>query len=147
MKKPENQAQLDPPTGPLDCFVIMPISDPDGYEVDHFRRVYEDLFVPACEKAGFRAVRADATAQSNLIHLDILQKLINSPMVLCDLSARNPNVLFELGIRQAFDKPTVLVQETGTPRIFDISPLRIIDYRPGLRYREAVYDQNVVYLK
>jgi len=123
------------------CFVIMPIADPDGYDKGHFTKVYEDIFKPACRDAGFEAVRADEVKQTNLIHLDILQKLIESPMAICDLSSRNPNVLFELGLRQAFDKPTVLVQEVGTPRIFDIAPLRYTEYRKELRYREVLEDQ------
>lgn len=123
------------------CFLIMPIADPDGYDKGHFTKVYEDIFKPACKNAGFEPVRADEVKQTNLIHLDILQKLIESPMAICDLSSRNPNVLFELGLRQAFDKPTVLVQETGTPRIFDIAPLRYTEYRKELRYREVLEDQ------
>lgn len=123
------------------CFVIMPIADPDGYDKGHFTKVYEDIFKPACKEAGFDPVRADEVKQTNLIHLDILQKLIDSPIAICDLSSRNPNVLFELGLRQAFDKPTVLVQEVGTPRIFDIAPLRYSEYRKELRYREVLEDQ------
>lgn len=127
-----------------ECFVIMPISDPEGYEAGHFRRVYEDLFVPACDKAGYAAVRADQVRQTNLIHLDVLQKIINSPMALCDLSSRNPNVLFELGLRQAFDKPVVLVQEIGTPAIFDINPLRYTNYRKEMSYRQVIEDQQEI---
>lgn len=127
-----------------DCFVIMPISDHDGYDKGHFTKVYEDIFKPACTSAGFSAVRADEVKQTNLIHLDILQKLIESPMAICDLSSRNPNVLFELGLRQAFDKPTVLVQEAGTPKIFDIAPLRYTEYRRELRYREVLEDQSMI---
>lgn len=123
------------------CFVIMPISDPDGYSTGHFQKVYEDIFKIAIEKAGFKPMRADDVRQTNFIHLDILQKLIDSPMALCDLSSRNPNVLFELGLRQAFDKPTVLVQEVDTPKIFDITPLRVTDYRRELKYREVLEDQ------
>lgn len=127
-----------------ECFVIMPIADPDGYEKGHFSKVYEDIFKPACISAGFAPLRADEVKQTNLIHLDILQKLIDSPMAICDLSSRNPNVLFELGLRQAFDKPTVLVQEIGTPRIFDIAPLRYTEYRKELRYREVLEDQKFI---
>jgi hypothetical protein len=127
-----------------DCFVIMPIADHDGYDKGHFTKVYEDIFKPACASAGFMAVRADEVKQTNLIHLDILQKLIDSPMAICDLSSRNPNVLFELGLRQAFDKPTVLVQEAGTPKIFDIAPLRYTEYRRELRYREVLEDQSMI---
>lgn len=126
------------------CFILMPISDPDGYEKGHFKRVYEDIFKPACEKAGYKAVRADEVRQANLIHLDILQKLIESPMALCDLSSRNPNALFELGLRQAFDKPVVLVQEVGTPPIFDIAPLRYVEYRQQLQYHEVLEDQKSI---
>lgn len=77
-----------------DCFIIMPIADCDGYDKGHFSKVYEDIFKPACISANFRPVRADEVKQTNLIHLDILQKLIDSPMAICDLSSRNPNVLF-----------------------------------------------------
>lgn len=132
------------PTESNDCFIIMPIADPDGYEKGHFKKVYEDLFKVACDKSGFHAIRADEVQQTNLIHLDILQKLIDSPMAICDLSNRNPNVLFELGLRQAFDKPTVLVQECGTPKIFDISPLRYTEYRKELKYREVLEDQESI---
>ena len=65
-------------------------------------------------------------------------------MATCDLSSQNPNVLFELGLRQAFDKPTVLVQEVGTPRIFDIAPLRYTEYRKELRYREVLEYQAFI---
>lgn len=64
-------------------------------------------------------------------------------MAICDLSTRNPNVLFELGFRQAFDKPTVLVQEENTERIFDISGFRTIDYRSSLKYHEVLGQENV----
>ncbi|PWV51400.1 hypothetical protein [Chitinophaga sp. S165] len=138
--------KIDPSlkTKTQECFVIMPIADADGYDKGHFKKVYEDLYKVACEKAGFQAIRADDVKQTNLIHLDILQKLVSSPMAICDLSNRNPNVLFELGLRQAFDKPTVLVQEMGTPKIFDISPLRYYEYRKELRYREVLEDQEAI---
>jgi len=126
------------------CFVIMPISDPDGYVKGHFKHVYDNIIVPACGIAEFKAVRADQVKQSNLIHLDILQKLLETPMALCDLSSRNPNVLFELALRQAFDKPVALVQEVGTPAVFDISPLRYAEYRKELKYHEVLEDQTAI---
>lgn len=126
------------------CFIIMPLADCESYEKGHFKKVYEDILKVACHKAGFAPVRADEVKQTNLIHLDILQKLIESPIAICDLSNRNPNVLFEFGLRQAFDKPTVLVQEVGTQKIFDISPLRYTEYRKELKYREVLEDQNLI---
>lgn len=123
------------------CFVIMPISDPEGYEEGHFRHVYDDLFVPAIGDAGYKAVRADDFHASSMIHVNIVREIIDADIAICDLSSRNPNVLFELGIRQAFDLPVVLVQEKGTPRIFDVGTFNTIDYRRGLVYHEVIEDR------
>lgn len=127
-----------------ECFVIMPISNPDGYCSGHFERVYKDIFKPAIEEAGFMPFRVDDSRSSNLIQLDIIRKLIECPMAICDLSSRNPNVLFELGIRQAFDKPVTLVQEEGTPQIFDISQIRYTTYRKERIYHEVIEDQRLI---
>jgi len=143
-KKPQETAQ--PVVQPVnnDCFIIMPIADHPDYKQGHFKRVYDDIFAPACRAAGYKPIRADDVAQTNLIHLDILQKLLESPMAICDLSTRNPNVLFELGLRQAFDKPTVIVQEVGTPQIFDINLFRYTQYRNELDYRDVLTDQKAI---
>lgn len=125
-----------------ECFVIMPISDGEEYEKGHFRAVFEDIIKPAVVSAGFTPQRADDVQQTNMIHLDILQRLLDAPICICDLSSRNPNVLFELGIRQAFDKPVVLIQETGTPKIFDISMLRIVEYSKEMKYRDVIEIQQ-----
>ena len=127
-----------------DCFVIMPISDADGYDKGHFLRVYEDIVKPAVEKTEFIARRADEVKETNFIHLDILKKLIDAPIAICDLSSRNPNVLFELGIRQAFDKPVVLIQEKGTPKIFDIGPLRYLEYDRCMKYNDVLKTQSAL---
>ena len=125
-----------------DCFIIMPIGDTDGYPQGHFKHVYDDIVSPACELAGYKALRADDVKATNLIHLDILKKLIEAPVSICDLSSRNPNVLFELGIRQAFDRPVVLIQEVGTPKIFDITPLRYLEYSKDMKYHEVLKSQR-----
>lgn len=124
------------------CFVIMPFTDGEGYEKGHFLRVFEDVIEPAVKKCGYNAQRADQVQQTNLIHIDILHKLLDAPICICDLSTRNPNVLFELGIRQAFDKPVVLIQEKGTPKIFDITMLRILEYSKEMKYRDVLEIQN-----
>ena len=126
------------------CFVIMPISDPKDYEAGHFKSVYEDIFIPAIEDAGYTPKRADDDKSSSMIQVNIIRDIIDSPMAICDLSSRNPNVLFELGIRQAFDLPVVLVQEEGTPRIFDISTINTIDYGKELLYRKVINDREKI---
>jgi hypothetical protein len=123
------------------CFVIMPFTSPAGYDKEHFSRVYEYLLKPACTEAGFEPSRADETAQTNHIMLDVLRKTVESEMVLCDLSGRNPNVLYELGIRQAFNKPVTLVKDRQTSRVFDVDGLRTLEYDSSLRIDVAALDK------
>ena len=122
----------------------MPISDQDGYESGHFSSVYRDLIKPSCEEAGFVPKRADEVASTNCIHVDIVRRLLDAPMAICDLSCRNPNVMFELGIRQAFQKPIVLICDEETPRIFDIDLIRIVRYSRQLKYADVVSSQKQI---
>ena len=126
------------------CFVIMPFSDPEGYEPGHFRSIYKYTFEPAIRAAGYDPLRIDDNSVSNLIHGKMMNELISAPMVLCDLSTNNPNVLYELGIRHAFDKPVVLVQEMGQDRIFDIGAITSVEYHPTRLYEEVVEDQQKI---
>lgn len=115
------------------CFVIMPISDVDGYAPGHFDRVFKHIIEPACRHSGYEAIRADVTAKTNVIIVDILKNALNCEMAICDLSARNPNVFYELGFRQAFNKKTVLMIDNKTIRPFDISAIRSFEYDSSLR--------------
>lgn len=115
------------------CFVIMPISDCPDYSAGHFNRVFKHIIVPACQKLGYQAVRADETSKTNVIITEILKNILECDMAICDLSSRNPNVFYELGFRQAFDKKTVLMIDEKTERPFDISPIRSFKYSSTLR--------------
>lgn len=119
------------------CFVIMPISAQSDYDEGHFTLVYEDIIRPAIETAGMIPTRADETKNTNLIQLDILKQVIGSKMAVCDMSARNANVFYELGMRQAFDLPTVLMRDDSTDAPFDVSGLRYVTYKRDMRYRDV----------
>ncbi|MGV9213103.1 hypothetical protein ACTFTM_14695 [Micromonospora sp. RB23] len=126
------------PTPELTCFVAMPFTErhedhPSGY----FAEVLENLFTPALQDAGFK-VKTAIQYGSDLIHHTLLNELIDADLVLADLSEHNPNVLFELGIRMAVNKPVVLVRSRGTGPIFDVdNALRVWDYNSTL-WKSAV---------
>src|SRR4051794_12711363 len=110
-----------------DCFVIMPISTPEpalyGGDADHFGHVFDHLFKPAIEKAGFTAIPLSAKG-ADLIQAEIIKKIEKSDLVLCDMSSLNANVFFEFGIRTAIDKPVCIVKDDKTPKVpFDTSIL------------------------
>ena len=126
------------------CFVLMPISDVHGYDPGHFGRVYEHLIKPSIIGAGFNPIRSDDTTKTDYIVVGIIQKIVESEMVLCDLSARNPNVMYELGIRHAFNKPVTLLRDRKTEKIFDIQGLRYTEYDESLRVDSVQKDQKKI---
>ncbi|HBL8879441.1 TPA: hypothetical protein LTW56_004237 [Enterobacter cloacae] len=128
----------------LTCFVIMPIADTAGYEPSHFDRVYKHLIQPACIKANFKAVRADEISNTNFIVLDILRRIVESDIAICDLSSRNPNVMYELGLRQAFNKKTVLIKDEKTINPFDVQGFRYCSYDSALRIDNAFENVNSI---
>jgi hypothetical protein len=70
---------------------------------------------------------------SDLIHSTIVNDLLAADLVVADLTEHNPNVLFELGLRMASEKPTALIRAKGTLPIFDVDNLlRVLDYDPNL---------------
>lgn len=119
------------------CFIIMPIADMHGYESRHFDRVYNHIIKPACDISGFSPIRADDVTSSNFIVLDILRKIVECDLAICDLSGRNPNVMYELGLRQAFNKKTVLIKDEKTISPFDVQAFRYCEYDSTLRIDNA----------
>ena len=138
MTKPKNVTSSKDKSDPEKCFVIMPISSQDGYDDEHFQLVYEDIIKPSILAANLSPSRADESKNTNLIQLDILRNIIESPMAVCDMSAKNPNVFYELGMRQAFDMPTVLLKDETTSAPFDINGLRYVTYKRDMKHRNVV---------
>ncbi|GAB1338987.1 hypothetical protein ACE1SV_55770 [Streptomyces sp. E-15] len=123
------------PDRPRRCFVVGPIGDPyaahhsperEAYE--HHLGIFEQVIAPACERYGITAVRADGIAHAGDINEQICRHVIESDLVIADVSGGNPNVMYELGLRHITGKPTIHIGEAGQLP-FDIASIRTIRYR------------------
>jgi hypothetical protein len=104
------------------CFVMMPFALPLG---DYYSKIYK----PAIEKAGLRPVRADTEIFGTGKIIDQIWAGINSAKVLvAELTTRNPNVFYELGLAHALEKPVVLVSSNEADVPFDLKHIRVIYY-------------------
>jgi hypothetical protein len=115
------------------CLVIMPAYENLPYENGHFNLVYEYVIKPACIKAGFVAQRLQTTYRLKHISINDLRTVVTSEIAICDISSNNSEVLYQLGVRQGFDLPTLLLKDTLTNRIFDIRSFQDIEYDENLR--------------
>jgi hypothetical protein len=119
------------------CGIVMPISAIDGCAESHWADVLE-ILTEAIEDAGFDANLVSNADDSGIIHKRIIQNLYDNPIVVCDVSGKNPNVMFELGLRLAFDKPTVIVKDEKTSYAFDTSAIEHLEYPRDLRFSRIV---------
>ena len=119
------------------CGVVMPISTIDGCTESHWSDVLE-IVTEAIEEAGFDSNLVSNADDVGIIHKRIIQNLYDNPIVVCDVSGKNPNVMFELGMRLAFDKPTVIIKDEKTTYSFDTSAIEHIEYPRDLRFARIV---------
>jgi hypothetical protein len=117
----------------LKVFIIMPFVERNPErQAGFFAEVLRSLLTPAGIEAGFIVETANRQG-SDVIQSTIINELLEADLVIADLTDHNPNVLFELGLRMAEDKPVALVKASGTGRIFDVdNMLRVYEYNANL---------------
>lgn len=116
------------------CGIIMPIAKTDGYPEKHWADVYNILREVATQ-AEFNPNLVSFDDDVGIIHKRIVQNIYSNPIVICDISSRNANVMLELGMRLAFDKPTIIIKDDRTPYSFDIAAIEHLEYPSDLRYQ------------
>lgn len=104
------------------CFVMQPFSPPLG---DYYEKIYK----AAIEKAGLKAVRADADIFGTGKIMDqVWDGILSAKVLVAELTTRNPNVFYELGLAHALEKPVVLVSSREEDVPFDLQHIRVIYY-------------------
>ncbi|RPH29566.1 MAG: RNA helicase [Bacteroidales bacterium] len=119
----------------IDCGIVMPISEIDGCNKEHWIEVLSILKQCISEIEFVPNLVSDAN-ESGVIQNRIIQNLYSNPIIVCDISGKNPNVMFELGLRLAFDKPTIIIKDDNTPFSFDTAIIEHIIYPRDLNYNQ-----------
>lgn len=90
---------------------------------------YEKVYKPAIEKAGLTPMRADADRFGTGKIMDqVGQGIAHAKVLVAELTSRNPNVFYELGLAHALKKPVVLVSSNEADVPFDLQHIRVIYY-------------------
>jgi hypothetical protein len=103
------------------CFVVMPFQP-------RFDLVYQDVFTPAIQDAGLVPVRGDEIYGARRVMQDVWEGIRVSRMVLAEVTDRNGNVLYELGLAHAIGKAVIIVTNTMDDVPFDLKDVRCIVY-------------------
>lgn len=120
------------------AFVIMQFDDVIA------NSVYEHCTRPICEEFNLNVERADEIFTSNPILDDIVFAIEKSAVIIADISGKNPNVFYELGMSHMLKrKQTIMITQDDFDGIpFDISHFRIIQYENTIPGKEK-YEQQL----
>lgn len=108
------------------CFVIMPFRP--KYEL-----VYRQLVIPATATFGLKALRADDIYSPGIITEQIRAAIHQSRICVAEITDKNSNVLYEVGIAHTLGKPTILLSQEVKEIPFDLRALPLVTYRPDMR--------------
>lgn len=103
------------------CFVMMPF----GQWLDQY---YREIFVPAIKDAGMEPVRGDELFSTGSVIEQIWDQVQRAKVLLADLSGKNANVFYELGLAHAACKPVVFTTSSLEDVPFDLRHLRVVTY-------------------
>lgn len=126
-------------TSPGKAFVVMQFSEP-------FNSLFSDVIQPVLNDPKFHItpIRADDIFGPGLILTDIVSELIESKIVIAEVSPNNSNVFYELGYAHALNKPTIILCETNPldPRRlpFDIQGFRVVFYENTIKGKKKIED-------
>ena len=112
---------------PLPVLGHIAVMMPFGKEFD---RVYEAI-KSACETGGYRPLRVDEIYGPNPITSDIFSTIVQSKLVISDLSERNPNVLYETGLAHALNRDVIMIVQNEDDIPFNVHHLRHLSYLPN----------------
>lgn len=106
---------------PKQIFVLTPFAQEEKRAFEIIREVSAQV--------GLQAIRGDETRAEGDILQQVISGIVSSRLVIANISSRNPNVFFELGISMALGKPTLLISDTLSDVPFDVRGRRILIYK------------------
>jgi nucleoside 2-deoxyribosyltransferase len=80
----------------------MPFGEP-------FDTYYKEILAPTISKADLIAIRADEINMPGVIVDQIWHGINQAKVCIADVTGRNPNVMYELGLAHAAGKPVVQI--------------------------------------
>lgn len=104
------------------CFVLMPFTE------DWSERVYRKYIRENIDSMGLQCLRADNLTGQIIIE-DIWTKINQAAFIIADVTNRNPNVMYELGIAHTIGKPVILITQNVKNIPFDFKHLRHHEYK------------------
>lgn len=114
------------------CFVVMGYGvrqDLSSGKKINLDRVYKEIIKPVITGCGYECIRGDEVLDSGLIDESMYYGILESDLVVADISTLNPNAIYELGVRHGVRRfRTVIMMESNDKFFFDLNHNRTLTY-------------------
>lgn len=107
------------------CFVLMPFTE-------RLKEIYNQVYKEVCKHNNLKCWRVDEISRPGSITRDIIEGIIEADIIIADLTDRNPNVFYELGIAHSAGNKTIMTAQGIGHVPFDIASYRVILYEHTL---------------
>lgn len=106
--------------------------------------LYRYSIKPVCEKLDLKAVRADEIFSPNPILDDIVAAIETSKVIIADITGRNANVFYELGMSHTLKRnQTIMITRDISKDIpFDVAHFRVIKYDDSIAGK-AIFENSL----
>ncbi|MUJ20608.1 hypothetical protein [Aliivibrio fischeri] len=112
-----------------ECFIVTPIGDATSAIRREIDGLINTVFTPVLGEFGLTCIAAHSISESGSITRQVIQGLLESDLVIANLTNLNPNVMYELGVRHSTGKPTIVIARDDVILPFDLSDERTIFYK------------------
>jgi hypothetical protein len=109
-----------------EAFFITQIGHKESPERKRADQVFDHIVRPVSDEFGIEVIRGDRVPTPGQITVQIVRSLIESTLVFADLTGRNPNVYYELGVVHSFGKPVIVLVDKATSLSFDTQNERVV---------------------
>lgn len=110
------------------CFVIMPFSSTTNCSAEEWTEIFEEMIKPSVESLESVAECTRSCPVQGSIIEDIMDNLNSADIMIADLTDRNPNVFYELGVRHTLRDSTILIAQNINDIPFDLRGYAIQTY-------------------
>lgn len=110
------------------CFVILPFSQTTQEHSEEYWTNHFNFFLKPIIQDKLKIIVERSEPMRTGVLQDIIKNLIFSSIVIADITDLNPNVMWEIGVRQSFTKGTIIIAEEDTKIPFDLSIKGLIFY-------------------
>lgn len=121
-------------------FVLMPHND-------ECRGIYDLAIRPAMEANGLAVIKAEDIYKPGAILAQVWQEILTSEVIVADMSGKNSNVIYELGLCYGISRCPILLVRNPEELPFNLRSLRYIEYENTAKGTDDLKHKLTAYIE